>query len=370
MIDNVRGALFHARAFRVSRALADRMLRAEALGLEAIFRGCAGALGRRRARSLLLELEALFPEGLPDRARAWREVALAVTSMQGAPTIEAAARIKAAEKLFVDLQEGDAWAVSSCRVIRALTLRIVGDLQGLRVVIPELIADADRRNDRYVYATIARGGFTLWKADDTPERGRALLRSPELAWPRVDGSFHLQEWVGLEAACELSLYEGRGMQAWEEHRRDLGRLGRAPFNLLIQSVRILVGYLIGRLEVVRAEATRSTTAALNARRYAIQLGLEGTSYASARSELLFAGLASTSARTDKMLRHLQRAERHAELGQLPLVGAISKFLIGRAEGGDGGRDRAREAEATLRALSIKDPARFVVSEVAAMERLV
>lgn len=361
MIDNVRGALFHSRAFRVSRTLSDPMLRAEALGLEAIFRGCAGSLGRTRARVLLRELCASFPEGLPPRAQVWHDAATSVTEMQGAPTARAARRIQAAEQGFIDLQAGDAWAVSSCRLIRALTLRIVGDMEQLRVVIPELLSDADRRNDRYVAATIGRGSFILWKADDVPDLGWKLLAAQ--TWPRVEGSFHLQEWVGLDAACELYMYEGRGLRCWDDLGDDLRRLGRAPFNLLIQSVRVLVAYLLGRLEVIRAHETRSRSSRLRALRHAWQLGLEGALYAKARSALLRASIAALDGKDSAVHSHLRKARALAVQGELPLLEAMADYLIARIER----RDRGPSAD-KLRAMSIKNPARFVASEIPAMQR--
>lgn len=326
MTDNLRGAVLHARAFRIGRSSADRERSAEAFAQEAIFSGSSGAAGRKRAARLVARLDALYHPEMPSpHAAAWRSAALSVTEMQRAPTTEAAARLRETENLFLDLRDGNAWAISSLRIIRAMTLRIVGDLATLRTFVPEILRDAEHRNDRYAFATIGRGSQILWKADDTPEIGhRDLIR---LTWPRLPGSFHFQEWIGLEGEAELALYEGNVNEFVRTHRRELWALRTAPFNVLVQSVRVLVMTLLGKLELARFEGGY-TSSTLGARYYAERLMMEGVDYAKVRGELLRAGIAAATNRWADAQVHLLSVERTAFTSDSPYLGGVAAFLLG------------------------------------------
>lgn len=326
MTDNLRGALLHARAYRIGRSSSDRERSAEAFAQEAIFSGSSGEAGRKRAARLVAKLDALYHPSLPSpHAAAWRSAALSVTEMQRSPTAETAERLRETENLFLDLRDGNAWAISSLRIIRAMTLRIVGDLPTLRTFVPEILRDAEHRNDRYAFATIGRGSQILWKADDTPHIGhRELAR---LTWPRLPGSFHFQEWIGLEGGAELALYEGNVDDFVRAHPRELWALRTAPFNVLVQSVRVLVMSLLGKLELARFEAGNASSK-WRARYYAERLMLEGVDYAKVRGEMLRAGLSAVGGRWADAQVHLLSVERTAFVSGSPYLGGVAAYLLG------------------------------------------
>lgn len=346
MTDHVRGHLFQNRALRSALASSDLETRAEALVIEALYLGSTAASGRAAAERYITAARALFPDReLPPRAQAWEDVARATFAKHERPSPAVVAKLIAAEQGISRLG-GDPWVLASVRLVRGHCLRVLGDLPALRKHAGALVEDAEARHDFFVITTGHLGGGIVWLADDAPLAARQVLS--HVRWPDERRTFLLQHWLSAEAEVEISLYEGRGADL-------LARLGDARsflrFSLVkrLQSVRICCNYTLGRAIVAAIEAGHGTWADR------LELGLvirwlrrEKLGYASARAAMLEAGLHAAEGNLEAARAALELAEREGRAAELLLEPAAAAYLLGETRG-----------EAELRALGVREPARFV-----------
>ncbi len=340
MADNLRAAVFNARSLRAALELGDPARAGVALAVESIFRGSVDA---RRPRELLPLARALAEESGDNTALAWTTGAEAVLDALALENPDVLSPLARAEAFFQERTRGNQWALDSLKLVRALTLLLVGDLQTLRETLPEDIADARRRNDRYLETTMTRGSVMIWLCDG--ELAHAQRALGETLWTSWQDGFHIQHWLELEGYAEIDLYEGRGHATLDRHSAQFRALRRSLVGRL-QRPRILARTTRGKLLLARAaHGTSRTSSLLECAWLASRLDAEGLGYARARAALLRAGIAALRGEHAALRSALGDAVTIADRYGLALTAAVARMRLGDDAGRAWmARARVREPE--------------------------
>ena len=345
LVDNVRGADFQSRAVRLALGAGDARRAVRALVFESIYRAQESEAGRARGAAIMTRAKELAR----GRGDAWMDAYLVFGDAFGAYY---AGRFKRAVELFKDADErfrafsGVAWEQNNARVHRLRATDYQGAWGELRALYDEYLRDAERRDDRYVAASITRWFNVLWLAHDRPDlAGADLDRSP---WQAPDASrYHLQHFLELRARVELALYRGDG--ARQGHWARPG-LAAAEQSLLfrIQIARAISDWLLGRMAACEGD-TREVD------RRAQRLADDRVNYGAIWSGLLQA--AAIAQRHDRAgaIRQLEFTAAFADDNEFPLCATIARLRAGQLEETVDGRAKVVAAIAWMKAQDIRDP---------------
>lgn len=345
IVDNLRGAIYSARALRLALDLGIPTLVAEALGTQAIFEGSQTNASRVRGRALLERVRAIADEHDDPAIHAWLASGEAVLdAFDGVP--DAPARMKAAAEIFREQTIGNAWNENSLKIIRALTMRIRGEFEPLRVYYDEALRDARRQNNRYMECMLLHGGTLLHLVADDLAQARESQAAKR--WDRTTRGMHIQHVLELESSCLIALYAGEGGGAFRRHGPQLRRMFTSLV-MRVQRVRVLGHWLCGTL----ACADGARWAEPIARYCAARLAREGVPYAHLFAQLLRVSIALRFGRDAG--GELRRLERMALDVNWPFYVGVARLLLARTRGDEGA---AARAVADLRGLGVVNPVRL------------
>jgi hypothetical protein len=345
LVDNVRGADFQARAVRLALDAGDPRRAVRALVFESIYRAQESEAGRARGGAIMDRARELA-RGRDD---AWMEAYLVFGDAFGAYY---AGRFRAAVELFKDADArfraypGVAWEQTNSRVHRLRAIDYQGAWGELRALYDEYLRDAERRDDRYMAASITRWFNVLWLAQDRPDlAGADLDRSP---WQAPDESrYHLQHFLELRARVELALYRGDGARQGHWARPGL-KAAEGSLLFRIQIARAISDWLLGRIAACERD-TREVE--LRASR----LADDRVNYGAIWSGLLQA--AAIAQRHDRAgaIRQLEFTASFADDNEFPLCATIARLRAGQLDDSADGRARVDAALAWMAAQDIRDP---------------
>jgi len=355
MCDNLRASLYHLRAVRAALDLGEPSKASIALSIESIFRGSTSSSARRASEPLLELAQSLASRSGADEPQLWVEAARATRGALELRGPEAEAELARVERAFRESPTGNTWAIDSMLLVRLLSLRLLGSARALRQQLPELLADAARRADRYLETTLLRGGAWVCLCDDDPAAARRTLERS--SWVSSDEGMHVQHWIELDALGEIALYEGAGATAALELGPKLLGVERSLLSRL-QRIRVLTRFLHGRLLVARA-SQGGRRAGFGARTLALLLGREEVSYALAMGALLEACVEHLGGRAEPRRRALERGAAIGAAHGLTLLEASA--LLGLVELGHAGRSALDRATAHFERERIVAPRRLAAS---------
>lgn len=355
MCDNLRASLYHVRAVRAALDLGDPSKASIALSIEAIFRGSTSSSARRASEPLLELAQRLASRSGDDEPLLWVEAARATRGALELRGPEAEAELARVERAFRDSPTGNTWAIDSMLLVRLLSLRLLGSAGALRLQLPELLADAARRADRYLETTLLRGGAWVCLCDDDPAAARRTLERS--SWVSSDEGVHVQHWIELDALGEIALYEGAGATAAVELAPKLLGVERSLLSRL-QRIRVLTRFLHGRLLVARAGQGKRG-AGFGARTLALLLRREEVGYALAMGALLEACVEHLAGRAEPRRRALERGAAIGAAHGLTLLEASA--LLALAELGHAGQGALDRAHAHFERERIVAPRRLAAS---------
>lgn len=344
-VDNLRAALYGARALALALDLGVPALVAEALATHAVFIGSQSTSQRVGARGVLARVRSISETTDDANVHAWLHAGTAILdAFDGIP--DAPDRMADAAEIFRERTIGSTWNVNSLKLFQCLTLRLRGDFVELQKLYDEALREAKRQNNRYMETTVRRGGTLLFLAADDVDG--AYDNHHAQSWDPTPRGMHIQHFLGLESSCLMALYQGRGGAAFRRHGSELRRMFTSLV-MRLQRVRVLGHWLCGTL----AAADGSRRARLVAGYCRRALEREDVPYADLFARLLRVSIAlSWHGDADRELDDLMRLA--SRLGW-PLYRAMAELIAGRQHGDDA---RAGEADATLRGLGVADPVRF------------
>ncbi len=345
LVDNVRGADFQARAVRLAIGAGDPRRLLRALVFEAIYRAQEGASGRMRAVDLLNTAG----EIARNRRDPWMDAYLVLASAFSAYY---AGRFRHAVVLFEDADvrfrtlPHVAWEQNTVRLHRLRATDYQGAWGKLRALYDEYLRDAQRRDDRYVEASITRWFNVLWLAHDRPDLAGADLDRNVWAAPE-EGRYHLQHFLELRARVELALYRGEGAAQGAWARPGLAAAERSHL-LRIQIARAIADWLLGRIAACEGAIPEIELRAKKLTEHRIN-------YATIWSGLLTAAAMAQRGDRAAAIAKLDAIAGMADEQTFPLCAAIARVRAGQLAGDD---LKIAAAVAWMTTQEIRDPIRM------------
>jgi hypothetical protein len=256
---------------------------------------------------------------------------------------------------------GSTWAIGNARLLRVLSMRLYGDFEALRRMLPGYVRDAEERRDRHVATSMRRGSAFLFLAADEPSAARAALAST--SWPTADETFHVQHWLELDALAEIDLYEGEAAECFDRLHDRFAAYDRS-FLHRVQRIRTMMLTLEGRLALAAA-ATGHDPRGMRRRaeRAARKLAAEDLPYAALRALLLEAGLQNLGGHRERATSALERALHLADREGTTTLAAATRLVLSRLVLGDRGRQLRRTAEGVLRRERVLSPEAYAAFEI-------
>jgi eukaryotic-like serine/threonine-protein kinase len=263
------------------------------------------------------------------------------------------------ERAQVRLVAIRAWQANAS-VYRIYALVSLGDLPEVKARSKTLLADAERRGDRYTAANLLASHPTAaWLASDDVDGVRRQLKGAIADWSR--GRFLVQHWQAMLWEAETHLYVGDGEDAWQRLERDERRY-EASWMGRIQLIRAWTLFIRGRSAVAslagleEADRDRRLREARGARR---ELNAEGMPWTDALAAMLGASIASASNDKAGAERELRQAVALAEGAEMALHAAAGRQRLGLLIGGESGKTMRAEAETAMRPRGVRVPMRYV-----------
>ncbi len=348
LVDNVRGADYQARAVRLAIAAGEPRRLLRALVFEAIYRAQESAAGRERAAELL--------SSAADIARThggdpWMTAYLVLGD---AWLAYYHGRFRHAVELYKDAGTrfrglpGVAWEQNMIMIHRLRATDYQGAWGELRALYDQYLRDAQRRDDRYVEASITRWFNVLWLAHDRPDLAGSDL--DRRVWtPPDDDHYHLQHFLELRARVELALYRGDGASQGSWARPGLEAADRSLL-LRIQIARAIADWLLGRIAACEGDVAETE-------RCARRLEEQDINYARIWGGLLVGAALARRGDTGGAIARLEDLAKYADDNDFPLCAAIARLRAGQLRG-VAGASQVETARAWMTGQDIRNPLRM------------
>ena len=354
-VDSLRAFAFQTRGFRLALDAGEERRIGRGMAVEGFNVATAGGAASRKAALDLIARARTIAEALGDPylrvlCTVTRGMALYLTG----DFADGARLIAEGEQLQREtLRRADATVakeLGTARLLRLQALRLTGDLQEMERSTLEYVKEAAALGDLFAEVSFLRATAFRHLAADAPDR--ALEDLDARVWPGPRGAFHNQHWYSLRMRAEVALYGAEPTaRAFLAEEFQAFRRSALP-NL--QVARVEAEWLWARLWMLEALVPHARAAALREVRKAIRaMESEKVPYAAGLALLLRACHESTAGDKASAGKYLAQA-RDALRGSMRLASAVAEYRLGALSGG---RQRD-EAEARLRELGVKQPARI------------
>jgi hypothetical protein len=364
MLEPTLSSVLMARHLLEALGAGDVSHASRAIALEAGFEACIGGRWLRRRGERLLRWATELTEFSGDPYdRAWLELCRSNTAWFVGAWRECVDRGERAVRMLGALGIGTNWELAANHAFTLSALVQLGRLHVLSTRLPELIAEARARGDRYaltVYRT-GDGVFSQLRADD-PERARSEMEPTE-AWSGGDFlSHHFHHLVGR---VNVDLYAGLATPAFERVEETWPALRQAGF-LRMDCIGIGLRHLRGRAAIAAALEARSRGQAGVANRLAglarseaRRIAHSSLTHAPALSSALLAGASASSGDTARCVEQLEAALSAFEGCEMRLYVESARWQLGRLRGGAEGGAGLKQAESWMAEERIQNPAAMV-----------
>jgi eukaryotic-like serine/threonine-protein kinase len=268
---------------------------------------------------------------------------------------------QAAEKILRERCTGAAWELDFTHIFSLRALFYLGEIRELSRRLPELILEAEQRDDLLASATLRiRHSYVALLASDEPAQARANLRDAIGHWSAA--GFWSQHYYALVAETDIALATGDGERAWRILRENWTVLERSRL-LWVQLFRIESRHLLARTALAAAcepGAARGRIAALlkSAEKDARRIERERVHWGEPLAALVRASVAATRLDPEEALRLVGLAEDGFETAGMKLHAAVARRRRGELQGGEAGRECVAGAEAWMAEQNIRSPARM------------
>ncbi len=229
--DVIFGADFQTRHLRLALATGEPYRISRALSVEAAFVSTAGVRARARVEALLAQARELAVEVGHPHAIGLCDAVHGLTAFQMGDfrgTLDAT--WPAAEWLRAHCTGVD-WEIAQAHLYALLATTNLGRYADVHARFPPLLAEAERRGDRFAETFLRIALYQDWMARDDPDEADRQIARALAGWSQQ--GFHVQHNVALMASVHVALYRGEGARAriekaWPALERSL--LMRIPNN--------------------------------------------------------------------------------------------------------------------------------------------
>ena len=379
MVDPIRGSDFQTRNLLLALDAGEPHRVARALAMEGAYSAVAGGKrGVDRAWRLFDEARELAERLDDPQTLALVTSSRGVTLYETGQWVEARRELARAEELFVERCTGVAWELATTRHFLCLTLEMMGELDDLARRVPEYVADAEARGDRFSATSFRNGNLNLaWLLRGDPEGARRAHAEAMAPWLSSE-EFLLQHYEGLYAQVGIDLFVRDGGTAWLRVDDAWSTL-RGSGLLNIQQLKLEALFLRGRAAIMAVisptppegpgvqrdeELARGEVELLPARakllsmasKAAAGMEKERMGWASPLAGLLRAGLAAVEGDAATARSHLTRSSEALEACRMPVLAAAARARLQRVGGSS---EASEDALRTIGELGAADPAALV-----------
>ncbi len=240
--------------------------------------------------------------------------------------------------------------LATVRLYELRCLRFLGRIGELCAMVPELLRDAEARNDAYMITTATAdfGIFPVLQGDD-PDGARDMLERAVAGWSTR--TYQIQHALVLYAQCRLDGYSGDPVAGFDRFE--------AGWRALRRSLLLRIELMLGASWMVRgvfaaaaaARGGRPGAEAIARKSLAVLRRIPGA-WAQPYALNVEAGLAFARGDRDEAVAVLRRIDA-------PLSLALSaRYIVGQLVGGDEGRAERERAERDIAAQGFRNPHRF------------
>jgi hypothetical protein len=261
MVDSIVGADFHARHLLRALRAGDPARLARAFALEAGHLASTDSRKQQDAERLLERAEQIGRELGDAHALGLVHTMRAADSIFRSSWRNAVVRADEAVALFRDRCVNVAWEIASAQRFAFVGLYYLGEIAELGRRMPDAIADARARGDRFAESCVRSGSsVVVWLARDDAGTARKHLEDEARRWGKE--RFALQHYLALQGLTYVDLYEGRPADALRRMGRVAHRLERSQLlrvellRVTLWSLRARAALAVGDLGAAERDAAR------------------------------------------------------------------------------------------------------------------
>jgi serine/threonine protein kinase len=352
-VDTIRGAEQSARGLSFAFGVGESSRVARALATEAAYVAMSGDESRERWRALLDRARDICAEDGDARTLALVVAAEGVALHLSGYWSAARSRCQDALRLLREHAPSATWEIDAATLYNLRSLLELGQLGALRAELPDRLADAEARGDRFALTNIRAGDLNLvWLAfgDESGARREldAATRDAEKDAIRLP---HLQE---LLARARIDLYAGDAAGA---HRRVVDRWSAIERSQLlrIQHQRVILCGLRARAALAAARGSQNRALLDEAAKFANDLARSGAAWGLAEAAMLRGCLGQALGDAHRAAVSFEQASRDYAACDMSLHAAVARLRMGKLASGDDGRAAVTQSREWLAAQGIADP---------------
>ncbi|HEY1954992.1 MAG TPA: AAA family ATPase [Polyangiaceae bacterium] len=353
--DPIRGAELQSRGLLLALAAGEPSRVARALANEAAYVATAGDDARARWTALLDRAREVATQTRDPRLLAHIFAGEGVALHLAGYWVAARARCEDALRLLREHAPSSTWEIDAATLYSMRSLLQLGQLGALRAELPERLAFAEARGDRFVQNSLRSGELNLvWLAYGDVEGARREVASAEENADDGLGVPHLQT---LIARARIDLYAGEPAQAERRFIEAWPAIERSRL-LRIQSQRITVLGVRARVALASARKRKARSMIDEAAAFANELARTGAPWALADAAMLRGCVGRALGDATRAAVSFDQAARDYATCDMALHAAVARMRLAKIVGGDEGRATLGQSRDWMQSQGVEDPEAF------------
>ncbi len=353
-VDTLRAAELQTRGLLLALHAGDAPRIARALGHEAAYVATSGEETRERWQALLDRGREIAERANDPRSLAYVYAGEGIALNLSGYWLASRARCEDALRLLREHAPSSTWEIDAATLYSLRSLLQLGHVGALRAELPERLADAEARGDRFAQNSIRAGDLNfVWLAlGDVDTAKRELDAATADAEAEDIHLPHLQE---LVARARIDLYAGDAARAHERITERWRAIERSHL-MRIQHQRVMLCGLRARAALASARHGSQHRALLDeAARFTNELARSGASWALAEAAMLRGCIGQALGDAQRAAISFDRAAQDYAACDMSLHVAVARLRMGKLAQTDEGRAAVTQSREWMQAQGIADP---------------
>jgi hypothetical protein len=352
-VDTLRGAEQSARGLSFALGAGDSSRVARALATEAAYVAMSGDESRDRWSALLDRAREICTDDSDARTLALVVAAEGVALHLSGYWLAARSRCQDALRVLREHAPSATWEIDAATLYGLRCLLELGQLGALRAELPDRLADAEARGDRFALTNIRAGDLNLvWLAFGDENGARRELDAATRDAEK--DAIHLPNLQELLARARIDLYAGDAVGA---HRRVVERWSAIERSQLlrIQHQRVVLCGLRARAALAAARGAQNRALLDEAAKFANDLARSGAAWGLAEAAMLRGCIGQALGDAQRAATSFEQASRDYAACDMSLHAAVARLRMGKLASGDDGRNAVTQSREWMTAQGIADP---------------
>jgi eukaryotic-like serine/threonine-protein kinase len=357
VIDTIRGAEFQSRNIHLALDAGEPSRVAVALTMEAAFSAAGGARTSARTAKILTAARTIADRIDIPYVQARVIATDGLSAFLEGRWMTAWEQCNRAETIFREQCTGVNWERGAMQLFSLNALSYLGRIKELVERAPRWLHEAEQHGDLFTATNLSTGYINIaWLADGNPAVARRFTTEALKKWSR--SGWHLEHYYDLVAQCNIDLYEGANLGAFERIETRWPTIEQS-LQLHVQLIRANLHSLWARAALAAGVTVGDDDLLKKALRHARALEREHVEWARALALLARAGVAGTRGEGDKALHYLDECIAAFERQSMGIHAAVSRRRKGMLLGPHTGAMLVDDADEWMRRQGIREPLRFM-----------